>query len=99
MPLTVTPLTADFCAEISGVDVTRPLDDAAFAEIRAAFDRWSVLILPGQPLDDAQQIAFSEKFGPLGSRRTTSMSSACRSGLDGRSMPETSHLPRHRWRS
>lgn len=65
MALTVTPLTADFCAEITGVDIAQPLDDAHFAEIRAAFDRWSVLILPGQPLDDAQQIAFSEKFGPL----------------------------------
>ncbi len=65
MTLTVTPLTPDFCAEITGIDIARPLDDVQFAQIRAAFDRWSVLILPGQPLDDAQQIAFSEKIGPL----------------------------------
>jgi len=65
MPLTITPLTPDFCAEVSGLDIAQPLDDAVFAELRAAFDRWSVLILRGQPLDDAAQIAFSEKFGPL----------------------------------
>ncbi len=65
MPLTITPLTPDFCAEISGIDITRPLDDTQFAEIRAAFDAWSILILRDQPIDDDQQIAFSEYFGPL----------------------------------
>jgi len=27
MPLTVTPLTPVFCAEVTGVDITKPLDD------------------------------------------------------------------------
>jgi alpha-ketoglutarate-dependent 2,4-dichlorophenoxyacetate dioxygenase len=65
MAMNVTPLTADFCARITGIDITRPLDEAEFVGLRAAFDRWSVLILPEQPLDDASQIAFSEYFGPL----------------------------------
>ena len=65
MPLTVTPLTSVFCAEVTGVDITRPIDDTVFAEIRAAFDAHSVLIFPGQPMDDDQQVAFSERFGPL----------------------------------
>lgn len=65
MPLTVTPLTPVFCAEVTGVDVTRPIDDAVFAKIRDAFDAHSVLIFPGQPMDDERQIAFSERFGPL----------------------------------
>ena len=38
MPLTVTPLTPVFCAEVTGVDITKPLDDATFAAIRKAFD-------------------------------------------------------------
>lgn len=65
MPLTVTPLTPVFCAEITGVDITKPLDDATFAEIRSAFDNHSILVFPDQQMNDAQQIAFSERFGRL----------------------------------
>lgn len=65
MPLTITPLTPVFAARITGVDISRPVDDAVFAGIRGAFDTYSVLVFPGQPLTDEQQIAFSERFGPL----------------------------------
>lgn len=65
VPINVSPLTPVFGAEIEGVDLTRAVDRATFAEIRAAFEEYSVLIFRGQPLDDAQQIAFSECFGPL----------------------------------
>jgi alpha-ketoglutarate-dependent 2,4-dichlorophenoxyacetate dioxygenase len=65
MPLTVTPLTAVFCAEITGVDIRKPLDDAIFAKIRAAFDDYSILVFPGQMMNDEQQIAFSERFGRI----------------------------------
>ena len=65
MALTVTPLMPVFCARITGVDITVPLDDVTFAEIRAAFDAHSVLIFPDQAMGDAQQIAFSQRFGNL----------------------------------
>lgn len=65
MPLTVKPLTPVFCAEIAGVDIAKPLDEATFAEIRTAFDDHSILIFRNQPLNDDQQVAFSERFGPL----------------------------------
>ena len=55
----------DFVARITGVDLRKPIDDATFAEIRDAFHRYAVLVLPGQDIDDDQQIAFSERFGPL----------------------------------
>lgn len=54
-----------FAAEIAGVDVAAPLSDAAFAEIDTAFRRASVLVFRDQPIDDARQIAFSERFGAL----------------------------------
>jgi len=53
-----------FAAEITGVDLTR-LDDATFAEIENAFETYSVIIFPGQALDDDSQIAFSRRFGEL----------------------------------
>ena len=60
-----TPLHSDFAAEIDGVDIAAGVDDATFAEIEAAFDEYSVLVFPNQQIDDAQQIAFSRRFGDL----------------------------------
>jgi alpha-ketoglutarate-dependent taurine dioxygenase len=54
--LRVTPLTPSFAAEVGGVDVTKPVDDETFAEIRGAFEEYSVLVLHDQPLDDDAQI-------------------------------------------
>jgi alpha-ketoglutarate-dependent 2,4-dichlorophenoxyacetate dioxygenase len=63
--ITVKPLTRHFAAEIGNVDITRPLDDTTWKEIRAAFEEHSVLLFRGQPLDDEKQIAFSLRFGSL----------------------------------
>jgi len=63
--LTITPVHPLLGAEIGGVDLTRPLDDSTFARIAEAFDEYSVLVFRGQPLTDEQQMAFSERFGPL----------------------------------
>src|SRR5712691_1057323 len=63
--LTVTPVHPAFAAEVSGVDLTQPLDDATFERIAVAFDDHSVLVFRGQALSDAQQMAFSERWGPL----------------------------------
>ena len=54
-----------FGARITGVDLKRPLDDVTFKAVFDAFNESSVLVFPGQGLTDAQQIAFSERFGPL----------------------------------
>jgi alpha-ketoglutarate-dependent 2,4-dichlorophenoxyacetate dioxygenase len=52
-------------AEVRGVDLSRPVSPEVFLQIEAAFNRHSVLVFPGQQIDDQQQIAFSELFGPL----------------------------------
>ena len=65
MPITTTRLTPHFAAQIAGVDLTRPVDDATWRDIRAAFEEQSVLLFRGQPLNDEQQIAFSQRFGRL----------------------------------
>ncbi len=65
MTITVAPLTPGFAARIAGADITRPLDDATWKEIRAAFEEHSVLLFRDQPLDDDRQIAFSLGFGSL----------------------------------
>ena len=65
MAITVTRLTPHFAARIDGADIARPLDDTAWAEIRAAFEEHSVLVFRGRTLDDESQIAFSHRFGSL----------------------------------
>lgn len=65
MAITIRQLHPLFGAEIGGVDTGQPMDDATFAEIRAALDEYSVLVLHDQDLDDERQIAFSQRFGPL----------------------------------
>ena len=61
----VTRLTANFAARIDGVDLARPVDPPTWSTVRAALDEHSVLVFPGQSLDDDTQIAFSRRFGPL----------------------------------
>jgi alpha-ketoglutarate-dependent 2,4-dichlorophenoxyacetate dioxygenase len=65
MTLTTRPLHPLFGVEIVGVDLAAPLDDATFAVIRAEFEEHSLLLFRDQALDDAAQVAFSERFGPL----------------------------------
>jgi alpha-ketoglutarate-dependent 2,4-dichlorophenoxyacetate dioxygenase len=59
------PLTSLFAARIEGVDVARGIDGATMAALRDALDRFAVLVLPGQVIDDQAQIAFSQGFGAL----------------------------------
>jgi alpha-ketoglutarate-dependent 2,4-dichlorophenoxyacetate dioxygenase len=50
---------------VRGVDLTRALTPEVFAEIEAAFNSCGILVFPGQPVSDEQQLAFSQLFGPL----------------------------------
>jgi alpha-ketoglutarate-dependent 2,4-dichlorophenoxyacetate dioxygenase len=65
MPITVTRLSPSFAARVDGADISRPLDEATWTAIRAAFDEHSVLLFRGAGLDDETQVAFSLRFGAL----------------------------------
>jgi alpha-ketoglutarate-dependent 2,4-dichlorophenoxyacetate dioxygenase len=54
-----------FGVEITGVDVGCLADDGTFAEIRASFEEYSLVLFRDQDLDDEKQVAFSRRFGPL----------------------------------
>ena len=70
MSITVYPFTPDFVAEIGDVDLSRPLSDADFSEIRKAFLQYAVLVFPGQNLTPEQHLEFSAKWGPVENERT-----------------------------
>jgi alpha-ketoglutarate-dependent 2,4-dichlorophenoxyacetate dioxygenase len=65
MAIQVSPLHPTLGAEVRGVDLTRALTSEVFAEIEAAFNSYGILVLPGQPVSDEQQLTFSRLFGPL----------------------------------
>jgi alpha-ketoglutarate-dependent 2,4-dichlorophenoxyacetate dioxygenase len=63
--LSIVPLHPCLGARIDGLDLTQPLSDSTFRRIAEAFDEFSVLVFHDQRLTDAQQKAFSERWGPL----------------------------------
>ena len=52
-------------AEISAVDLSRPLDDGTFAAISDAFFEHQVVVFRDQNLAPSQQVAFTRRFGEL----------------------------------
>ncbi len=65
MNLVVTPLHPLFVAKITEVDLSEPIDQDIQRAIERAMDAYAVCVLPGQHLEDEQQIAFSRFYGPL----------------------------------
>jgi taurine dioxygenase len=61
----VTKLGERLGAEIGGVDLSRPLDDATFAEVAKAFFDHEVVVFRDQRLAPAEQVAFTRRFGEL----------------------------------
>ena len=65
MSLVVTPLHPLFAARITGVDLSRPIEQDVQRAIERAMDERAVCVLPDQRIEDEQQIAFSRLYGPL----------------------------------
>jgi taurine dioxygenase len=60
-----TPNPGTLGAKIEGLDLSKPLDRAAFSGVLRALGAHSVLCFPGQHLDALSLKAFSERFGSL----------------------------------
>jgi len=59
-------LHEDFGAEIGGISLIDAVSNAdAFAEVREAFEEYSLLVWRDQPISDDIQATFSRGFGPL----------------------------------
>ena len=65
MSVTFRGLHPVFAAEVTGIDLTSPLSRDDAAAIEAGMDEYAVLVFPGQPLTDQQQIDFTRNFGEL----------------------------------
>jgi alpha-ketoglutarate-dependent taurine dioxygenase len=65
----VTPLSAACGAEISGVDLSKPLSERQFRAIKKAWEKHLVLVFRGQQVSQDDQLRFASHFGDLGSRK------------------------------
>ena len=102
MPVTISPLHPFFAGEVSGVDISKPLTPDEVAAIEAGMDKYAVLVFHDQPITDAQQMAFSQNFGPLEDARGgnvtkpedkrlgTGMNDVSNLGKDGKPLPRDS---------
>src|ERR1700722_18269566 len=63
--LTIRPLQPTIGAEISGVDLSRPLSAQERDQIKAAILEYKVVFFRDQNLDQDQHAAFARQFGPL----------------------------------
>jgi len=63
--LSITPLDAPLGASVTGLDLTRPVDDTTFRAVHRAHLDHHVLVFRDQRITPAQQIEFSRRFGRL----------------------------------
>ena len=62
--LEIRPLHERFGVEIRGADIAA-MTESVYRQIRDAFERYSLVVLPEQAISDETQLAFSRLFGPL----------------------------------
>lgn len=62
----VRPNESGFGAEITGLDISRPLPPETLAEVKDAWARHAVVWFPDQPLTHDQLEAFTLQIGPFG---------------------------------
>ena len=65
MTLKIRRLSHALGAEVVGLDISRPLDDATAGELRSAFLEYYLLLFRGHPLTREQHIAFTRHFGEV----------------------------------
>jgi taurine dioxygenase len=63
--IVIEPATPVIGAEVSGVDLSRPLDAESVEQIHAALLKWRVLFFRDQDLSNDQLKRFGRQFGPL----------------------------------
>ncbi len=70
--LKLTPYSAVIGAEVHGVDLSGPLDDATRDEVRRALLEWKVLFFRDQHLTSAEQLEFARADSAVSSSTRSS---------------------------
>jgi len=89
--MNVSPVNANFVADISGIDV-RSITDDEFDQIYKAWLRFGVLRIRGQALTEDELQVFSAKFGPLEEMPMGRMSASDRAKIKNRYVTQLSNI-------
>jgi alpha-ketoglutarate-dependent 2,4-dichlorophenoxyacetate dioxygenase len=92
MSITVKPVTPDFVAEISGLDLAQPLKPADRDAIEAAINRYAIVVFHDQKLLDDQQIDFARHFGPIHSSAQRARHTSIKHRLASNEIADISNL-------
>jgi alpha-ketoglutarate-dependent 2,4-dichlorophenoxyacetate dioxygenase len=65
MSISIHALSHKFAAEVSGINIAKPLSANEVAAIESAMQIYGVLVFREQDITDEQQLVFSANFGPL----------------------------------
>ena len=65
MPFCINLIGPDFVAEVSGIDISKPLAPEQISEICFGIDHYAVLVFRDCKLTDDQQLAFTRSFGQI----------------------------------
>jgi alpha-ketoglutarate-dependent taurine dioxygenase len=65
MSIEIIPTGVALGAEISGIDLAQPIDDATFATIERAYNDHGVIFFRDHHITPAQQVAFTRRFGDI----------------------------------
>jgi taurine dioxygenase len=65
MSIEIIPTGAALGAEIRGVDLAKPIDDAMFAVIERAYNEYGVIFFRDQQITPPQQVAFTRRFAEI----------------------------------
>jgi alpha-ketoglutarate-dependent taurine dioxygenase len=103
MTLTIRKLHPAIGAEVSGLDLSRPLDDQTRADLLAAFAQHHVLVFPDADISDEQHVAFSRNFsqletfpqGDMGMARLPEIYRVSNVGADDKILPTDSDTARY----
>ena len=92
MSITVTPTHPEFVAEISGVDLARPLQPADRDAIEDVINRYAIVVFHDQTLTDHQQIDFARHFGPIQSSAQKARHTAIKHRIASNDIADISNL-------
>ena len=92
MSITVKPVTPDFVAEISGLDLAQPLAPADRDVVEATINRYAIVVFHDQKLTDEQQIDFARCFGLLAAPAQKARHTGIKHRIAGNDIADISNL-------
>jgi alpha-ketoglutarate-dependent 2,4-dichlorophenoxyacetate dioxygenase len=92
MELELTPRSADFVAVARGLDLAHPLTPAQVAALRAALDRYAVLVFHDQSLTKDALVDFARHLGPVDHQLQRQMMHRVQNRLQNEAISDISNL-------